>query len=240
MFLFWLLSLFFFTSNANAQTNKKLNYNVFCFYYNWYGNPDHDGKYIHWAHPVLKSGPSDTTTRYIPGANHNIAANFYPALGTYSSDDRAVISAHMKMIAGAGIGNIVLTWWAKDSFTTQSVSLIMDEAAKRNIKVSFHIEPFSGRNAATTRQTIQYIMDTYGNHPAFYRSERHGNKPFFFVYDSYLTTAKDWSALLMPGGELTIRNTRFDAVMIGLWVSPDLMDLTLILPALGLHTVLLL
>ena len=29
------------------------NYNIHIFYYAWYGNPEHDGKYVHWNHQFL-------------------------------------------------------------------------------------------------------------------------------------------------------------------------------------------
>lgn len=190
------------------------NYQIFCFYYNWYESMAFNGRNSHWAHPVMKSGPTDTTTGFIPGGD-NIASNFFPQLGAYSSSDPKVVAAHMRMLKKAGIGVIVLTWWDKADVGLQSVPLIMEEAAKEGIKVCFHIEPFRGRNAQTTLQNIQAIIDTYGSHPAFYRIN---TKPLFFVYDSYLTKADDWATLLKPDGKVSLRNTPYDAVMIGLWV----------------------
>ena len=71
---------------------------------------------------------------------------------------------------------------------------------------------------------MQYLIETYGTHPAFYRSPEHGNKPFFFIYDSYLTTEQEWATLLQPGGSISIRDTRYDAIMIGLWLSESAKD----------------
>ncbi len=201
--------------NTEAKSNPKLNYHTFCFYYNWYGNVKKDGKDIHWAHPVMRQGANDTITKgTIPGGD-NIATNFFPQLGTYSCTDKSTIDRHIKMLVQARIGVIVLTWWNVHDFGYQSVPMIMDVAAKYGVKVCFHIEPFSGRNAQTTRQNIQTIVDTYGKHEAFYRMD---GKPLFFIYDSYLTPPKEWETLLRPEGEITIRNTPYDAVMIGLWV----------------------
>jgi alpha-mannan endo-1,2-alpha-mannanase / glycoprotein endo-alpha-1,2-mannosidase len=204
-------------AEAAARNNKRLNYDAFCFYYSWYGNPQHDGRYIHWAHSVMKQHPTDTISGFIPGGD-NIGANFFPQLGTYSNSDTLLTRKHMQMIEKAGIGNIVLTWWGKESFMAKSVGVIMDEAAKKGITISFHIEPFGGRNAQTTRDAVVYLIDTYGKHPAFYRSGKHG-KPFFFIYDSYLTPEVEWATLLQPDGKITIRQTAYDAVMIGLWLS---------------------
>ncbi len=200
---------------SNKDENASLNYHTFCFYYNWYGNIEHDGKYIHWAHQIIKQDFNDTITKgSIPGGD-NLSSNFYPQLGAYSCTDTATIVRHMEMLVQARIGVIVLTWWNIHDFGYQSVPLIMDMAARHNIKVCFHIEPFPGRNAETTRQNIQTIVNTYGKHPAFYRIN---DKPLFFIYDSYLTPAQEWATLLQPSGNITIRNTPYDAVMIGLWV----------------------
>jgi glycoprotein endo-alpha-1,2-mannosidase len=187
----------------------------FCFYYNWYGNVENNEKDIHWAHPVMKQSANDTITKgYIFGGD-DIACNYFPQLGAYSCTDPEIIETHMKMMSEALIDVIVLTWWNVHDFGSQSVSMIMNKAAKHEIEVCFHIEPFSGRNAETTRKNIQEIIDTYGNHPAFYKMN---GKPLFMIYDSYLTPAEEWKSLLLPEGEISIRNTPYDAVMVGLWV----------------------
>ena len=93
------------------------------------------------------------------------------------------------------------------------MSLLLDEAAKVGAKVCFHIEPFNGRSPQTVRENIQYILDTYGDHPAFYRT--HG-KPLFFIYDSYLIKPAEWAKLFAAGGEISVRNTKYDGLFIGL------------------------
>ena len=101
----------------------------------------------------------------------------------------------MKQISYAGIGVTVLTWWGKDDFTDKNVKLILDKANKYNVKICFHIEPFKGRNAETTKKAIEYLIDKYGSQPAFYRNGK--NKlPLFFVYDSYLTKKEEWKNIL--------------------------------------------
>ena len=206
--------LFIFISETKAAEPNPLNYQTFCFYYNWYGNEKTNGKDIHWAHPVMKSSPTDTTSGFIPGGK-NIASNFFPQLGAYSSSESAIVARHMQMLKMARIGVIVLTWWNTADFGMQSVPLIMKEAAEVGIQVCFHIEPFGGRNAETTKQSIMTIVDDYGDHPAFYRKN---GKPLFFIYDSYLTKAEEWASLLQTQGKISIRNTSYDATMIGLWV----------------------
>lgn len=213
--LFILLFIHTACTEKKKLKEEKLNYHTFCFYYNWYGSEKMDGKPAHWAHPVLKWGPGDTITKgFIPGGD-NISSNFFPQLGPYSSCDPKIIRKHMEMIRKARIGVIVITWWNNDDIGKKSVPLILDEAAKKDIKVCFHIEPFKGRNAITTRKTMRYLVQKFGKHSAFYRLK---NKPIFFVYDSYLTPAEEWQTLLHKNGKNSIRNAAEDAWMIGLWV----------------------
>src|SRR6476469_993854 len=97
----------------------------------------------------------------------------------------------------------------------------MDAAHGYGLQVCIHIEPFSGRNATTTGQAIRMLIDKYGSHPAFFRSPEAGNRPVFFVYDSYLTPAGEWTELLSPAGNDTIRKQKYDSAVIGLWVKEN-------------------
>jgi molybdenum cofactor synthesis domain-containing protein len=190
------------------------NYDVHAFYYPWYGNPKTDNFYYHWNHQqIVKKGKS----RYYPGGN-DIGADFYPKLGCYSSNSNDDLNAHMKMLRRAQVGVICTSWWGKDSYTDKAVPRLLDIAANHDIKVCFHIEPFPGRNAQTTRDAIVYIIDKYGSHPAIYHYGRDNPRPMFYVYDSYLTPAGQWKTVLSPDEGQTIRNTKYDSVVIGLWV----------------------
>lgn len=201
--------------STDSATTSTLNYNTFCFYYNWYGNKEFDDRYIHWAHPVINQPGSSGKQDYISGKNDNLAANFYPLLGLYSNNNPETIEKHMKMVRDARIGVLAVTWWNESDTGQENIPIIMEKAEKYGVKICFHIEPFPGRNAEMTRQNIQKIIDTYGKHPAYYKMN---GKPLFFVYDSYLTPANEWATLLNKSGEITIRNTPYDAVMVGLWV----------------------
>jgi competence/damage-inducible protein CinA-like protein len=190
---------------------------VHAFYYPWYGNPQTDKFHYHWSHQqFIKEGEP----KNYPGGD-DIAASFYPKLGCYSSNSEQDLDAHMLMLCRAKAGVICTSWWGKDSYTDKAVPCLLDAAARHNIKVCFHIEPFPGRNAPTTRNAIVYIIDKYGSHSAFYRYGKDKPRPMFYVYDSYLTPAKQWETILSPDGPQTIRNTKYDSVVIGLWVKEN-------------------
>ncbi|MFE6159259.1 ThuA domain-containing protein [Streptomyces sp. NPDC056486] len=155
--------------------------NVHLFYYPWYGNPAVNGSWRHW--PQGGHTPPD-----------DIGADYYPALGPYDSGDmKGAVAQHMKEVKKSGAGVIVYSWWGRGGYEDRLAKGVLDAAAEEGIKVAWHLEPYSGRSAASTVADIQYINDTYGSHPAFYRSAEHGDKPAFYVFESLRIT--DWSAL---------------------------------------------
>jgi glycoprotein endo-alpha-1,2-mannosidase len=201
---------------CKGQDRDTLNYKLHIFYYNWYGNPETDGKYYHWAHPVLPHW-SDTTWNHFPPfpGGDNIGANYYPQLGCYSCNDTAIINKHLKMIADAGIGVMVITWWGKGSFEDRSIALYLKAAEKFGVRIIIHIEPFY-KTIKEFREAVTYIIDTYSNYSAFYKMN---GKAMFYIYDSYKIDVKEWASILSTDSIKTLRNTKYDATYIGLWVN---------------------
>ena len=68
-----------------ASGGPDPSYKVAAFYYPWYGNPAIDGEWIHW-----------TQNNHMPP--DDIASDYYPALGAYSSNDPAVVAQHMEWL----------------------------------------------------------------------------------------------------------------------------------------------
>ena len=192
---------------------NDLSYKVAAFYYPWYGNPEIDGKWIHW-----------TQNNHLPP--NDIAADYFPALGAYSSNDPAVVTQHMKWLRQAGIGVIISSWWGQGSREDQAVPLLLQTAEEYEIKVAFHIEPYNGRTAETLISDIPYLYETYGGSPAFFRStatSRYSPDPepkgMFFVWrvgtkgaEGERVEADYWSEVMdsihaLPEGALIIANT---------------------------------
>jgi glycoprotein endo-alpha-1,2-mannosidase len=188
---------------------------LIAFYYGWYGNPAADGAYEHWNSEVFVRKPDKPKS--FPGGD-DIASNFYPQAGCYSVNDPATLDRQMTELSSARVGIIAASWWGKDSFSGKNLPLLLNAAAKHGLKVCVHIEPFGGRNASSTAEAIRFLIDSYGSHPAFYHCREAGNKPLFFVYDSYLTPASEWAGVLASGGKQSIRGGKHDAAVIGLWV----------------------
>ncbi|MFZ4931825.1 glycoside hydrolase family 99 protein [Chryseobacterium sp. Mn2064] len=212
--LFFVLLFFFSPSSAQNKDREK----VQIFYYGWYGNPATDGSYSHWNHEILPhwKDPKWNNLGHHQGGD-DIGANFYPALGNYSSNDNKTIEAHMKMIKESGVGVVVVSWLGKDSFTDKSLSKYLDIADRFGLKIAFHIEPFY-KNIIELKEQLAYLVKTYSNHHAFYKKE---GKPLYYVYDSYKIPKEEWTKMLSKNSKETIRNTNLDALYIGLWVEKN-------------------
>lgn len=139
------------------------------FYYPWYDA----SPWRHWQQGG--ANPPDS-----------VGADFYPVLGPYDSGDFAgAVAQHMKWIKQSGVGVVVTSWWGQGSYEDGLARGILDAAAKEGLKVAWHLEPYTGRTAASTVADIRYINQQYGTHAAF--------KNAFYVFESLRIT--DWSAL---------------------------------------------
>lgn len=72
----------------------------------------------------------------------------------------------------------------------------------------------------TVKDDIRYLVDTYGHSPAFYRESK-SQKPVVYIYDSYHTLPMDWRSILDANSPHSIRNTPYDALLLGLYVNHD-------------------
>lgn len=217
-------------SHKNEMNYPTSNYDVHLFYYPWYGSPNIDGKYLHWNHRYLRHWQPKEAEKWPDGRHeppNDIGANFYPRLGPYSSRDPIVLEDHMRQIKSTGAGLLAVSWYPvgegdDEGENLDSVfSLILDHAAKYDLRVCVHIEPYKNRNARNIKDNIQYIINSYGNHTAFYRRPHHSTGrllPLFYVYDSYLMQDEEWKTLLQRDGSNTVRNTELDGIFVGLLV----------------------
>ena len=144
------------------------NRDVHIFYYPWYGNPKFNDRWYHWNFKGHR-----------PAAD--LASDYFPLLGAYSSSDPAVVRQHMRWIKQAGIGVISLSFWGQHSFEDLNAPLILDTAHRFNLKVNFQIEPYPFRRQFFI-DDILYILEEYGEHPAFYRTAE--QKPLFYLFKS--------------------------------------------------------
>lgn len=155
---------------------------VHIFYYNWYGAPPMQATYVHWQ----QGG------HFPPDA---IGANYYPQLGPYGSSDPTVLKRHMEWIREAGAGVVTLTWWGQGSYEDQHARHVLDAAAAAGLTVNFHLEPYAGFTPARLEADVAYLLDRFGDHPAFYRARDQGDRPMFYVFEALRHDANEWRAM---------------------------------------------
>jgi sugar phosphate isomerase/epimerase len=80
--------------------------------------------------------------------------------------------AHMRELADYVV---VVTWWGRGGKdgegmdTDALMARLFDVAEETGTMLAFHVEPYQGRTARTVLDDIKYIIDKYGDSPAFYR-----------------------------------------------------------------------
>ena len=132
------------------------------FFYCWYGNPETDGKFLHWNHEVLPHWNAQTRARFPhgPDTRHDAGAGivhapYYPARGTYSSSNPDTLDSQMAELLRAGVGTVVLSWWGQASregtsdtqgVQTDNIIATVISAVERSegLKFSVHLEPYPG------------------------------------------------------------------------------------------------
>lgn len=131
---------------------------VAAFYYPWYGTHERDGAYHHWG----QNGRA---------APFEIASNFFPARGAYSSGDPRILDAQMAELAAAGVRTVVTSWWGWGSLEDRRLPSVVSAANRRGVSVAVHLEPYDGRTLATIEQDVAHlrtlgIRDVYVYRPS--------------------------------------------------------------------------
>jgi len=118
------------------------------FYYPWWGTPQRDGKYLHW-----------NKGDHLPP--QDLASTFYPSRGAYSSRDWKVLSRHMSEIAGAGVDEVISSWWGLGSPEADRLPTLMRAAWKHGLDVAIHLEPYEKweRTRAVVSEDLQYLRE---------------------------------------------------------------------------------
>jgi hypothetical protein len=155
------LGLLAFPAAAQAAARASI------FYYPWYGTPARDGGWTHWL---------------VPGASTlDIASNYYPARGLYSSSNQRVVAAQMREIAAAGVDEVVTSWWGWGSAEDLRLPLVIRSAHAAGLSVAIHLEPYPARTIETVQADIEHL--------------RALGITRFFVYQPFDIAEHDWASL---------------------------------------------
>ena len=114
------------------------------FYYPWFGTAARDGAYTHWQ----QGGNSPP---------QQIASDYYPVRGPYSSADSLVLAAQMREIADAGVSTVIVSWWGRGSGEDQRLPRVLAVAQLHGLAVAVHVEPYGGRTVGSVATDIGYL-----------------------------------------------------------------------------------
>ena len=128
------------------------------FFYPWYSNMRHDGDYAHWTQGGHQP-PFD------------LASQFYPARGPYSSGDPRVLRAQMRDIASAGVDEVVSSWWGQGSPEDLRLASVMRVARRFHLRVAVQLEPYGGRTIESIGSDVAYLRGLGIRDVYVYRSE---------------------------------------------------------------------
>ena len=115
-----------------------------------------------------------------------------------------------------------------EEFNNQNHHHDKDDIKQGKIFIAFHLEPYPSRSADSIRTDVEYLVENYGKRfnclyrlPSPYtKSEinQQEKKLVYYVYDSYHIQKYEWERLLKEEGDISIRNTEYDGIFIGLWL----------------------
>jgi hypothetical protein len=141
---------------------------VAIFFYPWYGTAASDGSYLHWR----QNG-------HVPP--RDIASDYYPERGVYSSGAGAVLAAQMAQIARAGVDEVVSSWWGTGSVEDHRLPAVAAAARAAGLKLAVQIEPYAGRSAESVAADVARLRGL-------------GVREFY-VYQPEDVPDADWAAL---------------------------------------------
>ncbi len=120
---------------------------VSAFYYPWFSGAGSGDN--HWAQNGFD--PPD-----------DIASNYYPALGVYSSGSSQVLDQQMTEIHQAGIDEIAVSWWGSGSLEDERLPTVLASATAHHVAVAVQLEPYQGRSVASTVADVERLFGSYG------------------------------------------------------------------------------
>lgn len=133
-----------------------------------------------WSHWSWNGTPSHHPSRRTEEGIRDLATAQYPLIGPYDSSEEAVIRYHLATAKAAGIEVIIPIWYGPGSSTDDNILPLLEEAERQGLKVGICYEekinfpPYRDpQNRADIVQTmsedLNYILATYGQHPAYLR-----------------------------------------------------------------------
>ena len=158
-------------------TPPRARLGTFAFYYSWYATPAVSGEWRHWNEGNSSGQIPHDPNIILPDDRRDIAAEDYPLLGPYDSNNESVIEQHVEWAKEAGISCFIVSWWGQGSFEDKALFNISKVCEKEKFNFTVYIE-----NSSSISQTVQdltYLLNKYNNSSSWYKVD---GRPVIFVY----------------------------------------------------------
>jgi hypothetical protein len=158
-------------------TPPRARLGTFAFYYPWYGTPAVSGEWRHWNEGNSSGQIPHDPNIILPDGRRDIAAEYYPLLDPYDSNNESVIEQHVEWAKEAGIDCFIVSWWGQGSFEDKALFNISKVCEKEKFNFTVYIE-----NSSSISQTVDdltYLLNKYNDCSSWYRVD---GRPVIFVY----------------------------------------------------------
>jgi hypothetical protein len=106
-----------------------------------------------------------------------------PRDGVYNSDDAGVIGRHIAQARAANLAGFLVHWFAPGNRTDTNLAQVLAQSPdgfNSSVTFLYHIQP--GAREQGVVDALSYIINTYGNHPRFFKIDQ---KPVIVFSDMY-------------------------------------------------------
>lgn len=137
--------------------------------------------------------------------------------------DQILLMENLKMTRLMGAGVLVFPYpyipiFPQMETSENMLNTLLKLAPEFNISITIAIKESFNRNILSIRRDIFHFIEAYKNHPSLYKYKKNGSSkslPVIYIMDSYVIPSNKWKELLNDKGQLTIRNSDIDAIILG-------------------------
>jgi hypothetical protein len=208
------------SSDAPAATDvvKSNPAKVYMHYMPWFETPATlGGSNWGWHWKMNNRNPNVVDSQ----GRRQIAAHYYPKIGTYASRDVDVIEYHMLLMKYSGIDGLMINWYGVQGTNGDLNDLLVSSNAIVNQTQDFGmdynvvLEDRFSANINQAKANVAYLRDNYFNDPNYIRINA-DNDPLLMVFGPItFQQPTQWTEILGQAGEpidfLTLWYERGDA-----------------------------
>ena len=161
-------------------------HSIHAFYFDGWGTPSVDGRWIGWNDSRSPHWDAQRISQYsLEGHSPplDLASDFYPEAGPYSSAHDGTLRRHMEHARWACIGALILPFGDSEAEgildRVEALRRIFAAAETSGVKIGFQIQAYERRSAQSVCRDIRFLYARFGHLAAFMA------RPVVYVYDSY-------------------------------------------------------